>query len=116
MVPAPVQAAAAAALGDEIHVDAQRQRYLDRMERLADVLRSSCGLEVSLPDGAFYLWVDAPDGDEWGLTTKLATIGGAIVSPGEFYGEAGTGHVRIAVVQPDDRIALVADRLAANWR
>jgi aspartate/methionine/tyrosine aminotransferase len=35
------------------------------------------------------------------------------VSPGEFYGPDGAGHVRIAVVQPDDRIALVADRLAS---
>ena len=32
-------------------------------------------------------------------------------SPGDFYGEAGADHVRIAVVQPDDRIDLVARRL-----
>ena len=40
--------------------------------------------------------------------------GGVLVSPGEFYGPAGAGHVRVAVVQPDDRIALVADRLRAG--
>jgi aspartate/methionine/tyrosine aminotransferase len=40
-------------------------------------------------------------------------VGGAIVSPGEFYGPDGVGHVRIAVVQPDDRLELVARRLAA---
>jgi aspartate/methionine/tyrosine aminotransferase len=33
------------------------------------------------------------------------------VSPGEFYGPAGADHVRIAVVQPDERIELVASRL-----
>jgi aspartate/methionine/tyrosine aminotransferase len=37
-----------------------------------------------------------------------------LVSPGEFYGEAGAGHVRIAVVQPDERIDLVARRLARS--
>ena len=35
------------------------------------------------------------------------------MSPGEFYGPVGADHVRIAVVQPDERIALVAERLAA---
>jgi hypothetical protein len=33
------------------------------------------------------------------------------VSPGEFYGDAGAAHVRVAAVQPLDRIGLVADRL-----
>jgi aspartate/methionine/tyrosine aminotransferase len=36
------------------------------------------------------------------------------VSPGEFYGSAGRDHVRIAVVQPTERIELVAERLAAR--
>ena len=55
----------------------------------------------------------APDGDAWGLTERLARDGGAIVSPGEFYGDAGRTHVRVAAVQPDERIALVVERLAA---
>jgi len=38
------------------------------------------------------------------------------VSPGEFYGEAGAEFVRIAVVQPTDRIQLVADRLTRSAR
>ena len=36
---------------------------------------------------------------------------GTVVSPGEFYGEAGSGHVRVAVVQPDERLELIARRL-----
>jgi aspartate/methionine/tyrosine aminotransferase len=55
--------------------------------------------------------VPAPGGDAWALTRDLATRAGALVSPGEFYGPAGAGHVRIAAVQPDDRLALVATRL-----
>jgi aspartate/methionine/tyrosine aminotransferase len=35
------------------------------------------------------------------------------VSPGELYGDAGAPFVRIAVVQPDERLALVASRLSA---
>ena len=50
----------------------------------------------------------------WILAEALADAAGMLVSPGEFYGPAGAGHVRIAVVQPDDRIELVARRLAES--
>ena len=43
--------------------------------------------------------------------TRLAAEGGVLVSPGDFYGAAGAGRVRIAMVQPDDRLELVAARL-----
>jgi aspartate/methionine/tyrosine aminotransferase len=111
MVPGPVQAAAAVALADDTHVDDQRARYLHRLTLMADALRS-IDVDCPLPAGAFYLWAEAPHGNAWKLAQELAERGGAIVSPGEFYGPAGEPFVRIAVVQPDDRLALVADRLA----
>jgi len=111
MVPGPVQAAAIAAWGDDDHVDEQRERYRQRLDGMAAAL-SKAGIDAPTPSGAFYLWVPAPDGDAWALARRLAETGGCLVSPGEFYGPAGAGFVRVAVVQPDDRIALVADRLA----
>jgi len=33
------------------------------------------------------------------------------VSPGDFYGTGGSRHVRVAVVQPDAKLKLVAERL-----
>ena len=65
------------------------------------------------PGGGFYLWVPAPAATPGPSPSVWPTEGGALVSPGEFYGEAGAGHVRVAVVQPDDRLALVGERLAA---
>ncbi|HMK10961.1 MAG TPA: aminotransferase class I/II-fold pyridoxal phosphate-dependent enzyme [Acidimicrobiales bacterium] len=109
MVPGPAQAAGVAALEDTEHVEVQRARYLTRLERLAKVLADWSGASVSLPPGGFYLWVKAPDGDGWAFTRAIAEAGGALVSPGEFYG--APDHVRIALVQPDDRIELVAQRL-----
>jgi succinyldiaminopimelate transaminase len=110
MVAGPAQAAAVAAWADQAHVDEQRERYRSRLSLAAGALRS-VGLEFAPPEGAFYLWIEAPDGDAWALTRRLAEQAGAVVSPGEFYGSAGEGHVRVAVVQPDDRLQLVADRL-----
>ena len=109
LVPGPAQAAAAVALGDDAHVLVQRERYLRRLERLGKVLAAWSGVDVPLPAGGFYLWFDAGDG--WEFAERLAREGGALVSPGDFYGAGGAQNVRAAVVQPDDRIELVARRL-----
>jgi succinyldiaminopimelate transaminase len=109
MVPGPAQAAGAAALGDDAHVDVQRARYRRRLERAARVLSSWSGIDIGLPAGGFYLWFEV--GDAWAFTRRLAVEAGALVSPGEFYGAGGTRHVRVAVVQPDDRLDLVGARL-----
>lgn len=109
LVPGPVQAAAVAALDDDAHVVAQRDRYQRRLERTADILSKWSGLAFGLPSGGFYLWSDV--GDAWSFTERLATEGGALVSPGEFYGPDSVHFVRVAVVQPDGRLELVATRL-----
>ena len=115
MVPGPVQAAGAVAFADNFHVDAQRNTYLRRLDAMVDAL-ARIGVRAHRPPGTFYLWVAAPGGDAWDLARRLAAEGGALVSPGEFYGPTASDHVRIAVVAPDDRIALVADRLSTSAR
>lgn len=110
MVPGPVQAAGAVAWGDDAHVVEQAARYRERLAALVEALQA-IGLDARLPGGAFYLWVPAPDGDAWALARRLAAQGGALVSPGEFYGPDGAGHVRVAAVQPLGQIQLVAERL-----
>lgn len=110
MPPGPVQAAAVVALDDDEHVERQRARYLHRLRRLVDLL-GAAGYPARLPDGAFYLWVPAPDGDAWAAARDLATRAGIVVSPGEFYGPQGGAYFRVAAVQPDDRIDLAARRV-----
>jgi len=112
LIPGPVQAAATVAFGDDVHVEEQRERYRRRLELMADVLSEWAGIDVPRPAGAFYLWIPVADG--WDFAERLATDGGALVSPGEFYGADGANFVRVAVVQPDERIDLVARRLAST--
>ncbi len=112
MVPGPAQAAGVVALDDDSHVARQRERYRSRLDLLAAVLMEWSGREVTTPAGGFYLWIPVDDG--WEFTERLARDGGAIVSPGEFFGDDGADFVRVAVVQPDDRIRLVEERLRVD--
>ncbi len=123
LVPGPVQAAAVAAWNDDEHVAHQRARYQHRLELVSAAL-ARAGLEAPMPRGGFYLWVPVPDwahelarpsgrGGAWLLAETLAVTAGVLVSPGEFYGAGGAGHVRLAVVQPDGVLEDVAARLAS---
>ncbi|HLI55112.1 MAG TPA: pyridoxal phosphate-dependent aminotransferase [Acidimicrobiales bacterium] len=113
MVPGPVQRAAVAALADQRHVDDQRARYQARLARARSLL-AAIGVDAPAPAGGFYLWAAVPGGDEWAWTSWFAEKGGALVSPGSFYGPAGAGHVRVAVVVGVERIDLVASRLGVD--
>ena len=112
MVPGPAQAAAVVALNDDGHVVEQRQRYARRLERIREILGTWLNTEIPSPAGAFYLWFDVGDG--WAFAERLAREGGAVVSPGEFYGVVSDQFVRVAAVQPDDRIELVGERLGVR--
>ena len=110
MVPGPVQAAVALAYGEDEHVERQREVYRGRLGLLSGAL-AAIGVEAPMPDGGFYLWCHKPGLDGWQLGEELAEVSALIVSPGELYGVDGAAHVRIAVVQPDDRLELAAARL-----
>jgi len=109
MLSGPAQIAGTAALIDQQHADRQRQLYLGRLSKLISIFES-LGIETTMPEGSFYLWISAPEGDEWGLVEKLAKNLGIVVTPGEFFGEKGKGYIRVAAVATDDRIELLEQR------
>jgi len=113
MPPSPVQAAAAAALGDDDHVAVQRQRYADRRKQLLPALEAF-GLVHDGGDSTFYLWLRDIEGtdDGWELAARLAEAG-LLGAPGDLYGPRGADHVRISLTAPDDKIALTIERLNA---
>jgi aspartate/methionine/tyrosine aminotransferase len=112
MAPTAVQAAAAAALGDDAHVDEQRARYEERAVLVREALAPH-GLVHDGGDTRFYLWLRATEGadDGWEIAARLAHEAGLLVSPGDLYGAAGADHVRLALVQPRNRLELALDRL-----
>ncbi|WP_418277611.1 succinyldiaminopimelate transaminase [Isoptericola jiangsuensis] len=116
IVPAPVQAAMVAALGDESHVAEQRERYRRRRDALLGALRSA-GLVVEHSEAGLYLWTrtaenTAGPGASRDLARRFARWG-ILVGPGEFYGTAGSAHVRVALTATDDAISRAVARITA---
>ena len=116
MVPAPVQHAMAVALHDTEHVERQRSVYAVRRALLLEAL-TDVGLDVD-PDTAagLYLWVSDPANptDSWALVNRLAELG-ILVAPGDFYGTAAHGRVRVALTATDERIQAAASRIREAW-
>ena len=116
MVPAPVQHAMAVALNDTEHVERQRSVYAVRRALLLEAL-TDAGLDVD-PDSAagLYLWVADPANptDSSALVDRLADLG-ILVAPGDFYGTAAHGRVRVALTATDERIQAAASRIREAW-
>ncbi|HEX8002286.1 MAG TPA: succinyldiaminopimelate transaminase [Mycobacteriales bacterium] len=113
IVPAPVQAAMVAALGDDPHVDEQRARYEERRALLGTAL-GNAGWRVDHSEGGLYLWATHPDdADCWAAVGRLADRG-VLVAPGAFYGAAGARHVRIALTATTTEVADAARRLEST--
>ncbi len=105
-----VQRAAAAAWGDEEHVERVRASYRAKRDVLLGVLESH-GLRSAGGEATFFLWLDAgPDADA--LADRLLADG-IVLAPGSFFGPAGAGYLRLALVPPLAECERAAERLAA---
>nr|WP_138414318.1 succinyldiaminopimelate transaminase [Sinomonas gamaensis] len=111
IVPYPVQEAMRVALGDQAHVDAQKDLYRGRRERLVPALEAF-GLTISHSEAGLYLWCTAGE-DTWTTVGRLAERG-IVVGPGVFYGDEGAGFVRVALTGSDERVDAAVDRLTAS--
>ena len=99
----PVQSASVAAWNDEQHVRENRRLYAAKFREVAPLIGAP--LQVSLPEGGFYLWVRTPV-DDTTFARDLYAAYNVSVLPGSFlardaHGEnPGRNHVRLALVAP----------------
>ncbi|MEX0868587.1 MAG: aminotransferase class I/II-fold pyridoxal phosphate-dependent enzyme, partial [Nitriliruptoraceae bacterium] len=108
--PTFIQAAATAAWRDQDHVDERRRIFAAKRDIVLGFLRDE-GFRVAHSDGTFYLWVQAPGGDDVGYANALQRIH-VLVTPGRAFGPAGTGWFRIALVPTVDECRRAVER----WR
>jgi len=105
-----VQCAAVAAWGDEAHVEQVRAGYRAKRDALLPVLEER-GLRSAGGAATFFLWLDAGPGAD-ALADRLLGDG-IVLAPGSFFGPAGAGYLRLALVPTLAECERAAERLAA---
>jgi acetylornithine aminotransferase len=104
-----VQRASIVAWNDEEHVERTRERYRRKRDVLLPALERK-GLRFAGGPATMFLWFEAPSDD---FAQQLLEHG-LIVSPGDFFGPAGEGYFRLALVPTEEecrRAATILERV-----
>jgi N-succinyldiaminopimelate aminotransferase len=113
------QEASIAAWHDEAHVLDNRDRYRAKFDAALELL--SPVLNVSRPDGGFYLWAGTPEDDAM-FAKELYRATNVTVLAGQYLGREahginpGLGYVRIALVPDYDACLQAVERIASFCR
>ena len=95
--------------------DTPRPDIIQVYERRRDVLLKGLreiGLEVDPPKATFYFWIEVPRGyTSSQFATLLLEQGGIVATPGNGFGEAGEGYIRMALTVDESRIKEAIERL-----
>jgi len=108
----PIQVAATAALnGPDDCINEMRAIYRRRRNALVDSF-GRAGWPVPPPAASMFAWAPIPEAFQplgsVEFSTLLVEKAGVAVSPGAGFGEYGEGHVRIALVENEQRIRQAA--------
>jgi alanine-synthesizing transaminase len=108
----PIQAAACAALnGPQDVVEENRARYQSRRDVMVESF-ARAGWDIPTPPASMFAWAKLPPGfEEMGsleFSKQLLEHADVAVAAGVGYGEEGEGHVRIAMVENEQRIRQAA--------
>ena len=109
----PVQKAGIAALtGPQDCVARTAAAYEKRRDVLLDGLKQ-IGWDIKKPKATMFVWAPIPAGFEncVQFTFELMEKTGVIVVPGTSFGQAGEGHVRMALVQDEEDILFAIEQI-----
>jgi acetylornithine aminotransferase len=105
-----VQRASVVAWGDEEHVERTRDAYRRKREALLPTLTGR-GVRLAGSTATMYLWLEVP-GDESAEEFAARLLEhGLVVSPGTFFGPAGEGYWRLALVPTEAECRRAAEIL-----
>jgi alanine-synthesizing transaminase len=113
----PIQIAAIVALRQTAAaVEAQAKEYQRRRDVLCEGL-DRLGWPVEKPKATMFLWAKMPEPwasrmNSFDFTMKLLQEGDVVVSPGGGFGDAGERHVRLALVENENRLRQAVRQIA----
>ncbi len=97
-------------LADEV-VEPSRKVYQERRDILVSGLYAA-GFECERPRATFYVWVSVPKGlTSTQLTAKLLDEAGVVTTPGNGFGAAGEGYIRLTLCVNKDRLKEGVERI-----
>jgi len=113
--PLPLQAVAAAAWSDEVHVQQHLQVYRDSLKAFFDIYADD---SVGIPPGSFFVWLPVDDGEAFALAAfeqqAVTILPGCYLSVDDPNGfNPGAGYIRAALVDGAEQAAELARRLNA---
>lgn len=95
-------------------MDNIRRIYQQRRDKLVKGLKGA-GLELNIPSATFYLWISVPEGyTSFGFTEYLLEKAGILTTPGNGFGNAGEGYIRMALTVGLDRIEEAIERMKSQ--
>lgn len=108
------QMASIEAWNDEEHVKQNRAQYVKKFDAVVEILKPV--IDASMPDAAFYLWLNTPIDDEL-FAKNLFAQQNVTVVPGSYLSREcnsinpGKNHVRMALVAPLEECITAANRI-----
>ena len=105
-----VQRAAIVAWSDEQHVEQTRELYRRKRDVLVPALRE-LGIRIAGGEATMYLWLEVPGGGDAEAFAERLLETGIVVSPGSFFGPAGAGYFRMALVPTEEECRRAAELL-----
>ena len=97
------------------HFDTPLPGIIEIYEKRRDVMVKGLrevGLEVDRPKATFYLWIQVPRGyTSSQFATLLIEQAGIVATPGNGFGEAGEGYIRMALTVDETRLKEAIERL-----
>jgi N-succinyldiaminopimelate aminotransferase len=113
-MPVPTQLASVSAWNDDAHAVQNRRLYQEKYARVLPILAPV--LNVTRPDGAFYLWPDV-GGDDEAFTRDLFASQNLTVLPGSYLARdmnginPGRGRIRISLTASVEQCVVAAERI-----
>ncbi|MBI4400543.1 MAG: LL-diaminopimelate aminotransferase [Nitrospirae bacterium] len=96
---------------DDQLTEGLRKVYQERRDVLVPGLKQ-LGLEVDLPRAAFYVWIATPKGyTSTSFTAHLLEKAGIVTTPGNGFGEAGEGYIRMTLTTSKERLVEAVERI-----
>jgi succinyldiaminopimelate transaminase len=105
-----VQRASIVAWSDEKHVERTRAAYRRKRDALLPTLARK-GIRVAGSEATMFLWLEGPGGEPSEAFAARLLEHGLIVSPGTFFGPAGEGYWRMALVPTEAECLRAAEIL-----